>query len=161
MKKLIFTGAIFLLLISTTFAQTTAVTESGDEVILFKDGTYRKNSTPKIDNDLKLRIEQIGNECSANKKDIEQAYLLAVQGWRYSLPQPKSNQAAWGNTDGRTTWFYGYWKNTNTKEYSSTMPQLGKSGVWVGDKQNNKGYYRKGGSPRYPTKTERILSKLK
>ena len=27
------------------------------------------------------------------------------------MPQPKSRQAAWGNGDGRTTWFYGFWDN--------------------------------------------------
>ena len=154
---------ICILILSGTsvFAQTTAVTESGDKVLLFKDGTYRKNNQTKVDNELRSRIKQIGTQYSANENDIEEACLLAVQGWRYALPQPKSRQAAWGNPDGRTTWWYGYWENINTNEYSSRKPKLGQAGIWIGDRQNLKGYYRRGGSPGYPTKVETILSELK
>ena len=146
---------------TSVFAQTTAVTESGDKVELFKDGTYRKDSQPKVNDELRSRIKQIGDKCSASASDIEEAALLAAQGWRYTLPRPKSRQAAWGNNDGRTTWLYGYWENIDTNEYSAKKPQLGQSGIFIGDGQKLKGYYRNGGSPPYPTKIETILSQLR
>ena len=152
---------ILALFVTSVFAQTTATTESGDKILLFKDGTYRKNDQPKVDNELKSRIKQIGNQCSASENDIEEAYLLAIQGWRYTLPQPKSRQAAWGNSDGRTTWWYGYWENIDTNAYSSKKPKLGQSGIFIADGQKLKGYYRNGGSPSYPTKIETILSQLR
>lgn len=152
---------ILILSATSVFAQTTTTTESGEKVFLFKDGTYRQNIQSNIDNKLKSHIKEIGNRCSASENDIEEACLLAAQGWRYTLPQPKSKQAAWGNPDGRTTWWYGYWENINTNEYSSKKPKLGQSGIWIGDGQNQRGYYRRGGSPSYPTKTEMMLSELK
>ena len=159
--KVIVFCCILMLFGTSVFAQTAAVTESGDKVLLFKDGTYRKNNQSKIDNELSSRIKEIGNKCSASENDIEEAILLAAQGWRYTLPRPKSRQAAWGNTDGRTTWLYGYWENIDTNEYSSKKPKLGQSGIFIGDGQKLKGYYRNGGSPSYPTKIETILSQLK
>ena len=152
---------VLALLGTSVFAETAATTESGEKVILFPDGTYRKNIQPKIDDKLQLRIKQIGNKHSASDNDSNEAYSLASQGWRYVLPQPKSNQAAWGNSDGRTTWWYGYWENIETNEYSSKKPQFGQSGIWVGDGQNQKGYYRRGGSPTYPSKVELILNELR
>jgi hypothetical protein len=152
---------ILVLFLTLAFAQTSATTESGERVILFPDGTYRSAIEPKPDGSLVLRIKQIGSERSASKEDIEEAHSLATAGWRYVLPQPKSAQAAWGNYDGRTTWWYGYWENIKTNEYSSAIPKLGQSGVWVGDGQNRRGYYRRGGSPAYPTKVELILSDLR
>lgn len=162
--KALFSNVLFFVLIISpisVFAQTTAVTESGDKVVLFKDGTYRKNNQPKVDNELKSRIKQIGNQYSASENDTEEAYLLAAQGWRYTLPQPKSRQAAWGNSDGRTTWWYGYWENIDTNEYSSKIPKIGQAGIFIGDGQKLKGYYRNGGSPSYPTKIETIFSQLR
>lgn len=162
--KILFSNVFLCILVlygASVFAETRAVTESGDKVILFEDGTYRKDNLSKVDNELKSRIKQIGNQCSASEDDIEEAYLLAVQGWRYTLPQPKSRQAAWGNPDGRTTWWYGYWENIDTNMYSSKKPKLGQSRIFIGDGQKLKGYYRNGGSPSYPTKIETILSQLR
>lgn len=152
---------ILILSATSIFAETTAITESGEKIVLFKDGTYRKNNQPKVDSALRSRIEQIGSKHSASANDIEEACSLAAQGWCYVLPQPKSRQAAWGNSDGRTTWWYGYWKNNDTNEYSSKKPELGQSGIWIGDGQKLMGYYRRGGSPSYPTKVELMLSSLK
>ena len=58
---------------------------------------------------------------------------MAKQGWRYTLPQPKSLQARWGNSDGRTTWWYGYWKNNRTNEYSSNKPTKKANGIFKGN----------------------------
>ncbi len=65
-----------------------------------------------------------------DEKTISIALEMQKQGWVYVMPQPKSPQASWGNKDGRTTWFDGYWINGN--KTSSTMPIL-KDGKYVGD----------------------------
>ena len=141
-------------------AQTIAVTPSGDTVYLYNDGSYQKKERPKEDVRLKSAVESLGKKHAASSREVEEAFSLASQGWRYTLPRPKSPQAAWGNGDGRTTWWYGYWKNSQTGKYSSTKPKPTKAGAWVGDDQNLAGYYRRGGSPTFPTKVERILSEL-
>lgn len=84
-------------------AQTTAVTPAGDTVYLYNDGSYRiQKRTTKENLQLKSAVERLGKKHSASSREIEEAYSLASQGWRYTLPRPKSPQAAWGNTDGRT-----------------------------------------------------------
>jgi hypothetical protein len=89
------------------------------------------------------------------------AYSTAIsmqkQGWSYTLPVPKSRQAAWGNYDRRTTWWYGYWYNSQTGFYSQTTPRLNASGLWIGDYQNFRGYWRNGGSPPAPTRLEQLM----
>lgn len=82
-------------------------------------------------------------------------YLL---GWRYTMPIPKSSQAAWGNSDGRTTWYYGYWYNSLTDRVSATQPLKKENGLYYGDGQDHRRDYRRGGSPRLPTKLEWLLS---
>ena len=149
------------LLFASANSQTAAVTASGDTFYLHNDGTYQKTEkSQKEDKRLKSTIENLGKKHSASDREIAEAYSMAVQGWRYSLPQPKSPQAAWGNRDGRTTWWYGYWRNTQSGKHSSIKPQLSKAGIWIGDDQNLAGYYRRGGSPTYPSKIELILSDL-
>lgn len=83
---------------------------------------------------------------------------LKSQGWSYTMPIPKSDQAEWGNEDGRTTWYYGYWYNQRTHEYSEKVPIRNSSGKFEGDKQNLKGKWRRGGSPPPPTKVMKLLS---
>lgn len=155
-------GAFYLaLLLPAAVAQTIAITTAGDTVYLHNDGSYQKKEAPKKENTrLKSNTENLGKKYSASSREVEEAYSLAAQGWRYNLPQPKSPQAAWGNSDGRTTWWYGYWKNSQTGKHSSTKPKLSKTGIWAGDDQNLAGYYRRGGSPAYPSRVERILSDL-
>ena len=92
-----------------------------------------------------------------DQKTIAIALEMQKQGWAYVMPRPKSPQARWGNTDGRTTWWVGYWHNKTTKKYSSTTPQL-KGKTYVGDGKGGPGW-RRGGSPRRPTKLEWLLSK--
>lgn len=53
------------------------------------------------------------------------------------MPKPKSSQAAWGNFDGRTTWYYGYWYNVETKAYSKETPTKKSNGYYYGDNQIN------------------------
>jgi hypothetical protein len=92
-----------------------------------------------------------------DQQTIDTALEMQKQGWTYAMPRPKSKQAAWGNTDGRTTWWNGYWHNAKTNQYSSITPKL-KDGVYIGDGRNPSGW-RRGGSPGRPSKFEWLLSK--
>lgn len=75
---------------------------------------------------------------------------LRQEGWRFHAPRPKSAQAAWGNYDRRTTWYFGYWAKDGGTEYSENTPAVRRQGKLVvieGDGVNNSQYYRHGGSP--------------
>jgi hypothetical protein len=93
----------------------------------------------------------------ADQETIKIALAMQEQGWEYIMPEPKSPQAAWGNTDGRTTWYVGYWRNSKTGETSSSTPKL-QDGKYVGDGSGGPGW-RRGGSPPPPTKLQWLLSK--
>lgn len=93
----------------------------------------------------------------ADNATIQKALEMKRQGWTYIMPEPKSAKAAWGNKDGRTTWWVGYWTNDKTTETSSDEPVL-KNGKYVGDGQGVR-VWRRGGSPAPPTKIEWLLSK--
>ena len=95
---------------------------------------------------------------TVDKATLNIAIKMYQQGWRYAMPEPKSAQAMWGNYDGRTTWWYHDWENIKTEQHSQTTPVLNEQGKYVGDWQDNRGYYRNGGSPSWPTKIEWLLS---
>ncbi|MFN5496316.1 MAG: endonuclease/exonuclease/phosphatase family protein [bacterium] len=80
--------------------------------------------------------------------DQKLAAELRAAGWTYILPEPKSKAAKWGNTDTRTTWFPGYWKNEKTNATSASQPKgdPSKGRGFVGDGQD-KPKWRDGGSP--------------
>ena len=88
------------------------------------------------------------------------AVEMYLQSWRYTMPVPKSAQAMWGNSDGRTTSFYGYWYNIVSEQVSSTRPEKKKNGIYLGDCQDLRKYcgYRKGGTPSFPTDLQWLLS---
>lgn len=92
----------------------------------------------------------------ADQATIQKALEMKHQGWIYIMPAPKSAQAAWGNRDGRTTWWLGYWVNGKTKQTSSEEPVL-KDGKYVGDDQGVR-VWRRGGSAPAPSKIEWLLS---
>ena len=94
---------------------------------------------------------------NANQRTIDKALKMQEQGWVYTMPRPKSAQAAWGNSDGRTTWWPGYWRNSKTGEHSATTPRL-KGQTFQGDGRQQANW-RRGGSPRPPSKIEWLLSK--
>ena len=96
-----------------------------------------------------------GVDCS--QSDISIAQELVTQGWHYLMPMPKSPQAAWGNRDGRTTWYVGYWVGPNGA-LSQSQPSKDSNGVYVGDGLGSAGW-RRGGSPRFPTKIEWLCSR--
>lgn len=83
---------------------------------------------------------------------------LVHAGWTYVMPRPKSPKAAWGVTDGRTTWWNGYWQNETTHEFSSIQPVKDKDGSFKGNGLGGPSW-RRGGSPRAPSKIEWLCSK--
>jgi hypothetical protein len=95
----------------------------------------------------------------ATRQEIITALEMFSQGWRYNMPRPKSPQASWGNRDGRTTWFYGWWHNEKTNLYSDKTPQKSGDGIYLGDNQNNSNKWRNGGSPGRPDVYMYLLSK--
>ena len=92
---------------------------------------------------------------NASAADIELASKLKSLGWEYTMPRPKSAQASWGNSDGRTTWWNGYWVNRKTNRYSLTTPSS--SNEYKGDGIENRGW-RRGGAPRRPTMIQWLCS---
>ena len=95
------------------------------------------------------------------KDTLEVAIDMYLQGWRYIMPRPKSSEAKWGLADERTTWWNGYWYNVYYSMYSEGIPKKESNVFYYGDNKNNSGSWRNGGSPRFPTKIERLLSFFK
>ena len=100
--------------------------------------------------DVKLRD---GIEPTASEKAL--AIGIKAAGWEYVMPRPKSAQASWGNGDGRTTWYNGYWHNATSRSYSAAQP--GSADGFKGDGINNQGW-RRGGSPGSPNRIEWLCS---
>jgi|ERR1017187_9453235 hypothetical protein len=94
---------------------------------------------------------------SCDQATIRAAVELKLAGWTYIMPAQKSPQAAWGNHDGRTTWWIGYWVNKQDNATSATQPKKDSSGKLTGD-GNGIRSWRRGGSPPTPTKTEWFCS---
>ena len=92
-----------------------------------------------------------------DKATIQTALELKHAGWSYIMPEPKSPQAAWGNSDGRTTWWIGYWINKNNNSTSLSQPQKDSNGQFVGDGKGMRAW-RRGGTPKPPTKIEWLCS---
>jgi hypothetical protein len=135
----------------------------GRQVILHDDFTweyYQVTKTP-IDT-LSIQDNKIPDflrkGIAADKQTIITAVELYSQGWRYTMPRPKSAQASWGNGDHRTTWWNGYWQNEKAGAASQKDPMKRSSGLYYGDNQDLRGTWRNGGSPPTPTKIEWLLS---
>jgi hypothetical protein len=117
-------------------------------ILIFFSSQYVFSQT-KIPSTLRQNI-------TADETTISLALELQAQGWSYIMPQPKSPQARWGNTDGRTTWYIGYWVNKNSNTTSITVPRK-KVAEYVGD-GNGGPAWRRGGTPSTPSKLEWLLS---
>ena len=94
---------------------------------------------------------------ACDRDTIRLALDLKHAAWTYNMPEPKSPQAAWGNTDGRTTWWIGYWTNKRDRSTSSTQPKTNDAGKLAGDDKGVRAW-RRGGSPPTPTKIEWLCS---
>ena len=159
-----FLSCLIIASCSTLTAQNNiASLPNGSKVILHADKTWEYYETASYDYDFStIKNNQIPSilrqGISADKNTIITAVKMHIQGWRYSMPRSKSSQASWGNGDGRTTWWKGSWYNRKTNKYSQNTPKAKANGFYYGDDQNNKGYWRNGGSPRTPSKIEWLLS---
>jgi hypothetical protein len=94
---------------------------------------------------------------SCDQATIQAALELKRAAWTYIMPEPKSAQAAWGNTDKRTTWWVGYWVNGTDRSTSATQPKNDASGKLTGDGTGGRAWQR-GGSPGFPSKIEWLCS---
>lgn len=157
--------AVFVVFLSIcSFAQDQIVSlKNGKKVILHSDHTWNYYEGISYNFDFsKLRDNKIPGflrqGISVDQNTLKVAVEMYLQGWRYTMPVPKSNQARWGNYDGRTTWWMGYWYNKKTHKYSESTPEKQSNGYYYGDEQDQKGYWRRGGSPSYPTNIEWLLS---
>ena len=90
----------------------------------------------------------------ASEADIAIATELVTRGWTFVMPRPKSSQAKWGNTDARTTWWSGYWKNGDLDLVSTAQPS--ESDGFKGDGEQPG--WRRGGSPASPSDVEWLCS---
>jgi hypothetical protein len=95
---------------------------------------------------------------TAGAAEVATATALKKAGWTYVMPKPKSAQAAWGNKDGRTTWFLGYWQQTGSTELSVRMPAKQVDGSFKGDGAATPGAWKNGGSPPAPSNVEWLCS---
>ncbi len=147
-----------------------AINLFSEEIVTLKDGTkavlYDDNTWSKI-TDLGLSSDIIVSKnkqflrpgISSSNQEIIIACEMYEQGWTYTMPHPKSPKAAWGVSDGRTTWYNGWWYNSKTGQYSNTTPVKSSNGLYLGDAQNSSGSWRNGGSPRKPDIYMFLLSK--
>jgi hypothetical protein len=150
------TGLMLICLIFcrySAFSEEIVTKADGTKVILFDDHTWAIQNTA----DIKKSIDLVKHFKSflrqgikASENDYQIACEMYSQGWKYTMPRPKSSQAAWGNNDGRTTWYNGHWYNSKTNLFSETTPQKKDSGLYLGDNQNSSNSWRNGGSPRTP-----------
>ena len=90
----------------------------------------------------------------ASGADIAIATELVTRGWTFVMPRPKSSAAKWGNTDARTTWWSGYWKNGDLDLVSTAQPS--ESDGFKGDGEQPD--WRRGGSPAAPSDVEWLCS---
>lgn len=163
MKKVAIYLFLLILCLNVSGQNKVATLPNGQKVILYPDKTWDYYKEKKYDFDFsKLKNNEIPSflrrGIKVEKSVLKEAVIMYLQGWRYTMPRPKSNQARWGNYDGRTTWWYGYWYNIKTKKYSKSDPIKKQNDMYKGDLQNMKGYYRNGGSPAKPNKIQWLLS---
>jgi|GEM_PF-1179353 len=135
----------------------------GTKVVLYADKTWDYFEGLSYEFDFnQLQDNQIPDflrqGINVDKTALKIAVEMYLQGWRYTMPRPKSNQARWGNKDGRTTWWPGYWYNEKTQEYSRKTPNKQGNGYYDGDEQADKPFYEYGGSPSYPSRIQWLLS---
>jgi hypothetical protein len=94
----------------------------------------------------------------ATPEQIAMAVAMYNQGWRYTMPTPLSAQAEWGNTDRRTRWNEGGWRNETTGAYSYSTPRKDNEGKYIGDGRNTIRSERQG-SPGHPDVYMFLLSR--
>jgi hypothetical protein len=104
-----------------------------------------------------VRVQLRPASFSHDPETSELALELKRAGWTYIMPQPKSQQARWGNADGQSIWWVGYWTNERDETTSSIQPQKGMRGHFIGDGKGSR-HWRRGGSPPAPSQIEWLCS---
>jgi hypothetical protein len=104
-----------------------------------------------------VRVQLRPASFPSDRATMELALELKRAGWTYIMPQPKSMQARWGNVDGQTIWWVGYWTNERDDTSSSIQPQKGARGHFIGDGKGSR-HWRRGGSPPTPSQIEWLCS---
>ena len=139
-----------------TIAEEVVTLQDGRQIVVYDDHTWdyvTRNDYEGFDFSTiqdNRPPEFLRQNIRATREEIIQAIVMYQQGWRYTMPRPKSAQARWGNTDGRTTWWNGWWHNETTGQYSRTTPREGDSGLFLGDNQRVANTWSNGGSPPMP-----------
>lgn len=158
--KILLTISIFLITISL-FSEEIVTRKDGTNIVLLDDHTWVEVNTTELSTsdivDKNKSFLRAG--IPAADAEIIIACEMYEQGWTYTMPTPKSNKAGWGVSDGRTTWYKGWWYNSKTRLYSNTTPQKSSSGLYLGDNQNSKNSWSNGGSPRRPDVFMFLLSR--
>lgn len=128
MKRLLSVFVLSLAFTLVCFPEEIVTLQNGRQIVVYDDFTWnyvdqsnaRQRDFSQIrDNDVPSFLRQ---GIPAKRDEIIHAIEMYDQGWRYTMPRPKSSQAAWGNSDGRTTWYNGWWYNSVTHAYSTVMP---------------------------------------
>jgi len=164
LAKLLLSITLILFCQTTIYAQDQIATlPDGKKVLLHSDKTWDYYEGLSYDFDFsKIEDNKIPDflrqGINVDKQTLVVAVEMYLQGWKYTMPRPKSSQAYWGNSDGRTTWWKGYWYNKKTKKYSRRTPKKQSNGYYYGDDQNHQGSWSNGGSPGYPSKIDWLLS---
>ena len=163
------TLCLFITIISFSIQSTLSAQDqivllpNGKKVVLHTDKTWDYYEGLSYDYDFsKLKDNEIPDflrqGITVDKATLTVAVEMYLQGRKRVMPEPKSAQAHWGNSDGRTTWWKGYWYNHKTAKYSRITPKKQSNGYYYGDGQNDKDEWRNGGSPAYPSKVDWLLS---
>src|SRR5262245_34346531 len=117
MNRMFAPAVLFLVVSFFLPAEEIATTSDGRQVVLFEDHTWKPLESTSAD-DVTAARKTLRPGAKATAAETQTAAEMRAQGWSYTMPQPKSAQARWGNRDGRTTWFNGFWQNTKTGHYS-------------------------------------------
>ena len=152
MIKKIITLIFAVLFVSNLCAEEIVSKSDGTKIILYDDHTWSDYTEIQLSPEAieSKNRSNLRSGISATDAEIIIACEMYEQGWAYTMPRPKSSKAAWGVTDGRTTWYNGWWYNSKTNQYSDTTPRKSSSGLYLGDNQNSANTWRNGGSPRRP-----------
>ncbi len=161
MNKKIVILISLLVVASNLFSEEIVTLKNGTKAVLYDDHTWSVITESGLSSDeiVSKNKKFLRSGISATDQEILNACEMYEQGWTYTMPRPKSSKAAWGVTDGRTTWYNGWWYNSKTRLYSDSTPIKASSGLYLGDGQNSSNTWRNGGTPRRPDKYMFLLSK--
>ena len=160
MKKLFLLTILFILTI-LLFSEEIVTRADGSKIVIYDDHTWAEHQDGglSIEEIVQKNKDFLRSGVQASASEVSTACVMYEQGWTYTMPRPKSAQARWGNSDGRTTWYNGWWHNSKSGLYSDSTPRKSSSGLYLGDNQNSARTWSRGGSPGRPDVYMYLLSK--